>query len=419
MALSAAEEALVRELIAENPQLLSLADNEATIISKLGATKKNLSELAAALSLNDTDLAFVRQGSSDKSVALSVLKAFAVAAVPAASETVSGIAELATTAEATAGTDDLRIMTPLKVAQSIAANAKFAQIQPIPTPTLSANALTVPSAEYKLDFRKSTLGSGGVDTVSGSPSALTIPAGATLGAINAQKSSIILLVLNNAGTLEYAVVNLAGGVDLSETGLISTTAISASATSASAIYSNTARTNVPYRVVGRIDSTQATAGQWATAPSLVQGYGGQAIDYSASMVRLNTANGYGSTGTKIRRFTNTVVNQGADITYEDSATLGASFTINSHGVYAISYSDQGATAMGVGLSLNASSLTTNIQSLPVAELLVMSSSPAANGVANAKWTGFLKSGDIIRPHTDGIAAGANVNAVQFTIIKIR
>lgn len=119
MALSAAEEALVRELIAENPQLLSLADNEATIISKLGATKKNLSELAAALSLNDTDLAFVRQGASDKSVALSVLKAFAVTGIPAASETVSGIAELATTAEANAGTDDLRIMTPLKTKQSI------------------------------------------------------------------------------------------------------------------------------------------------------------------------------------------------------------------------------------------------------------------------------------------------------------
>lgn len=119
MALSAAEEALVRELIAQNPELLSLAGNEATIISKLGATKKNLSQLAAALSLNDTDLAFVRQGSSDKSVALSVLKAFAVSGIQAASETVSGIAELATTAEATAGTDDLRIMTPLKTKQSI------------------------------------------------------------------------------------------------------------------------------------------------------------------------------------------------------------------------------------------------------------------------------------------------------------
>lgn len=76
MALTAAEEALVRELIAENPELLSLAANEATIISKLGATKKNLSELAAALSLSDTDLAFVRQGSTDKSVALSVMRAF-------------------------------------------------------------------------------------------------------------------------------------------------------------------------------------------------------------------------------------------------------------------------------------------------------------------------------------------------------
>lgn len=138
MALSAAEEALVRELIAENPQLLSLADNEATIISKLGATKKNLSELAAALSLNDTDLAFVRQGASDKSVALSVLKAFAVAGVPAASETVSGIAELATTAEATTGTDDLRIMTPLKTAQAISALS----VSPTIASTAEAQALT-------------------------------------------------------------------------------------------------------------------------------------------------------------------------------------------------------------------------------------------------------------------------------------
>lgn len=128
MALTAAEEALVRELIAQNPELLSLAGNEATIISKLGATKKNLSELAAALSLNDTDLLFTRHGTSDKSVALSVLKAFVVAGVPAASETVSGIAELATTAEATAGTDDLRIMTPLKTAQAIAALSSSASI---------------------------------------------------------------------------------------------------------------------------------------------------------------------------------------------------------------------------------------------------------------------------------------------------
>lgn len=112
MALTAAEEALVRELIAQNPELLSLAGNEATIISKLGATKKNLSQLAAALSLNDTDLAFVRQGTSDKSVVLSVLKAFVISGIPAASATVQGIVELATNAETQAGTDATRAVTP-------------------------------------------------------------------------------------------------------------------------------------------------------------------------------------------------------------------------------------------------------------------------------------------------------------------
>ena len=56
---------------------------------------------------------------------------------------------------------------------------------------------------------------------------------------------------------------------------------------------------------------------------------------SQSMVRLNTSNGYGSTNTVIKRYTNVVTNQGVDITYADSATLGASFTINTAGVYAI------------------------------------------------------------------------------------
>jgi hypothetical protein len=44
----------------------------------------------------------------------------------AASETVAGIAELATQAETDAGTDDLRIVTPLKLATSVFASKKFA-----------------------------------------------------------------------------------------------------------------------------------------------------------------------------------------------------------------------------------------------------------------------------------------------------
>lgn len=47
-------------------------------------------------------------------------------AAGAASETSSGIAELATQAETDAGTDDLRIVTPLKLATSVWASKKFA-----------------------------------------------------------------------------------------------------------------------------------------------------------------------------------------------------------------------------------------------------------------------------------------------------
>lgn len=67
MALTAAEEALVRQLLDEQAALLSLAGSEATIISKLGAAKVTLSDLVAASSFSDTDLLLVRQATTDKS----------------------------------------------------------------------------------------------------------------------------------------------------------------------------------------------------------------------------------------------------------------------------------------------------------------------------------------------------------------
>ena len=153
------------------------------------------------------------------------------------------------------------------------------QIQTAPTPTLAANAMTIPSIPLALSFRSTALGSGVATVVSGSPAALTIPSTATLGTISGVASSLMLLVMNNAGTLEYAVVNLAGGTDLSETGLISTTAIAAGSNTSNVVYSASARTSLAYRVLARIDSTQATAGTWVTAPTLVQGAGGRALQY--------------------------------------------------------------------------------------------------------------------------------------------
>lgn len=152
-------------------------------------------------------------------------------------------------------------------------------IQPI-TATVAANALTVTLNPTTLEFRSATLGSGTVVSRSvASAITTTVSSGSTLGTVSGNQSRIIVLALDNAGTVELAVVNIAGNVNLTETGLISTTAEggAGAADSASTIYSNTARSNVAYRVVGYVESTQATAGTWATAPSTVQGAGGLSL----------------------------------------------------------------------------------------------------------------------------------------------
>ena len=60
---------------------------------------------------------------------------------------------------------------------------------------------------------------------------------------------------------------------------------------------------------------------------------------SDSYVRVATGNGFGSSATTIRRFASVTSNVGTDILYVDSPTAGASFTVQSAGVYSISYSD--------------------------------------------------------------------------------
>ena len=105
MSLTATEEALVRELLAEQAAILSLAGSESTIISKLGATKVTLADLTSASSAADADLMLIRQGATEKSITPAVL-------VPDASETVKGKIELATNDEVATGTDTIRAVTP-------------------------------------------------------------------------------------------------------------------------------------------------------------------------------------------------------------------------------------------------------------------------------------------------------------------
>jgi len=157
------------------------------------------------------------------------------------------------------------------------------QIQPI-SASIGSSALTISASALTLDFRSTTLGSGTVTTVTGTPANLVVPSTATIGSSSGVLSRLYVIALNNAGTIELAVANLysglatsSGGLTLDETTLLTTTILNTSSNSSAVAYSTTARTSLAYRVIGYIESTQATAGTWATAPSTIQGVGGQAL----------------------------------------------------------------------------------------------------------------------------------------------
>ena len=137
--------------------------------------------------------------------------------------------------------------------------------------TVSGSALTCVLPAEGLTFRSTTLSDGAVFGRTASATSLTVPAGATLGTTNGAPARLAWGLIDNSGTPEPFVVNVGGTANLDETTIISTTAISGSANSANTFYSQTARSNVAFRIRGWCDITQTTAGIWASAPTKVQG----------------------------------------------------------------------------------------------------------------------------------------------------
>lgn len=124
MALTTTEEALVRQLLDQQAAILSLASSESTIISKLGANKVTIADLPNASTIADADLFLLRQGTQEKNVTGAVVKSLASAAVAGATDTVAGIVELATNAEAQTGTDNSRAVTPAAMASVTATETR-------------------------------------------------------------------------------------------------------------------------------------------------------------------------------------------------------------------------------------------------------------------------------------------------------
>jgi hypothetical protein len=139
---------------------------------------------------------------------------------------------------------------------------------------------------------------------------------------------------------------------------------------------------------------------------------------SDSSVRVDTANGYGSTGIKIRRFSTVRTNIGSAITYADNAIDGASFTVNETGLYHMSYTDELNSAQEIGISLNADATDriTNYGSIAKAKRLTVASADTNFATCSASSV-YLQAGDVVRAHSSGTANGDQENA-YFTISKV-
>lgn len=102
---------------------MSLVSNLQTAFTRVGTEFKSIRTLISGTATGDIS-GLTTTDKSSLVAAVNEVKAGATGSPPAASETVAGVAELATQAEVNTGTDDSRIVTALKFATRLAAYAQ-------------------------------------------------------------------------------------------------------------------------------------------------------------------------------------------------------------------------------------------------------------------------------------------------------
>lgn len=125
----------------------------------------------------------------------------------------------------------------------------------------------------------------------------------------------------------------------------------------------------------------------------------------ASELWYTGANGYGSTTSNtVRRWTTAQVSTGSDITYNSSATNGDSFTINTAGVYAVTYGDQftlGNVYFGITKNPTAGNKTTGISAIGYPTVLGIIRTPVStNCPSSVTVISIFAVNDVICAQTD-------------------
>lgn len=146
------------------------------------------------------------------------------------------------------------------------------------TATVAASALTITLTQSdgtalssgtgaaKIGFRNSTLATGQyIERSITSAISVVIPSGTTIGTVSGATEYIQVYAFDDAGTVNLAV---SVGMRIDESNRFSVGAISGG-TIRNEFYGTVTGSNVPLRLIGQIKISEATAGTWATAPTVI------------------------------------------------------------------------------------------------------------------------------------------------------
>lgn len=271
-----------------------------------------------------------------------------------------------------------------------------------------------------IGFRSATVSSGAYvqRSVTSALSINTVATGAGFGTMNGKDQWIYVYAVDNAGTVE---LGLSGQRVADDSVLVTTITMSSSSSIPNTIYTTTGRTNVAVRLIGRITQNQTTAGTYVNAPTQIAVMPLNVENAPGAYFQYFQGNGAGSTNTNFRRFTTQVQAIGGDISYTSSSTLGDSWTINSPGVYSMSYCD--ATDSGsfdIAITLNDTQGSTSIGSTSSNSVLMVAQgsflvSTSTSPCVSVTWP--LTQGDVITAKISGSVTSTNYRT-RFTICKV-
>ena len=145
------------------------------------------------------------------------------------------------------------------------------------------------------------------------------------------------------------------------------------------------------------------------------------ISTETNAIFLESGSGHGSTGNKVRTFTNLQQSSGSDMQYLRSSVYGDAVKILKEGVYAICYSDQLSAGQATNvITINGEDATVSSATIDylTGGLRAAGKTTLNYGMPQPCWSGYLPVGSMVRAQDTGSNNVTN-SEVTFSIVKTR